>query len=76
MIVRSLPACACSVRPDACAQICLGPVCVPIGAFVPALIVLAHQRGWLLWINPGWFDWKWYRLQYRRCACCVRGAFV
>jgi hypothetical protein len=40
---------------------------------VPALIVLAHQRGWLLWINPGWFDWKWYRLQYRRCACVLRG---
>jgi hypothetical protein len=28
-------------------QICLGPVCVPVSAFVPALIALAHQRGWL-----------------------------
>lgn len=50
------------------AQICLGPVCVPISAVVPALILLAHRYGWLMWLNPSWFDWRWYRQKYRRWA--------
>ena len=27
--------------------ICLGPVCVPVNVLLPALVVLANQRGWV-----------------------------
>jgi hypothetical protein len=56
------------------AQICLGPVCVPVGALLPALVVLAHQRGWLLWINPRWFDYKFWWAKLRGCAPAARVA--
>ena len=48
--------------------ICLGPVCVPVSALVPFLIVQAHQRGWLKWVDPNWFKWRWWRQKYRECA--------
>ena len=55
-----------SAPPAARPKICLGPVCVPLTALIPFLIGLAHKRGWLKWVNPNWFSWRWVRLQYRR----------
>jgi hypothetical protein len=74
---RKARACACDAlrrfealltRCACCFQICLGPVCVPVGALAPTLIVFAHQRGWLRWLQPRWFDWRWYRTLLRKCV--------
>ena len=63
VLTRFVPMCRAPA-----AQICIGPVCVPVGALVPTLIVFAHQRGWLRWLQPRWFDWKWYRTLLRKCV--------
>lgn len=34
--------------------ICIGGICVPLHLLIPALIILAHQKGYLKWLNPDW----------------------
>ena len=76
--LRAAAACVADASParplprGCVAQICIGPVCVPVGALMPTLIVFAHQRGWLVWLQPRWFDWRWYRSLLRRCAPSAR----
>ena len=41
--------------------ICLGPVCVPMSAFVPFCVGMLHQYGYLKWVKQEWFTWRWLK---------------
>ena len=58
------PARALGSPPMVC--ICIGPVCVPMSAFMPFLIGVLHQYGLLKWVREEWFTWRWLGPRVRR----------
>jgi hypothetical protein len=50
-----------------------------VTALLPFLISLAHRYGWLKWVDPNWFSWRWLKYQYKKCVlgklrrrvCCM-----
>ena len=45
---------------------CLGPVCVPMSAFVPFLLGMLHQYGYLKWVKQEWFTWTWLKPRLKK----------
>jgi hypothetical protein len=46
--------------------ICIGPVCVPLNLFLPFLLGILHQYGYLKFIKREWVTWAWWRSTVRR----------
>jgi hypothetical protein len=46
--------------------ICLGPVCIPMSAFVPFCLGVLHKYGYLKWIKEEWFTWTWLKPRVKR----------
>jgi len=46
--------------------ICLGPVCVPLSAFVPFCLGVLHRYGYLQWVKQEWFTLTWLKPRVKR----------
>ena len=46
--------------------ICLGPVCVPMSAFVPFCLGVLHRYGYLHWVKQEWFTWTWLKPRLKK----------
>lgn len=53
-------------------QICFGPVCVPVTAILPLIIGFAHKYGYLKWVNPNWFSYRWLKYKYKQWCALAR----
>lgn len=47
-------------------QICIGPVCIPLNLFLPFVLGLLHQYGYLKWIKKEWVTVRYWVQRYRR----------
>jgi len=46
--------------------ICLGPVCIPMSAFVPFCIGVLHRYGYMKWVQEEWFTFTWLKPRVKK----------
>lgn len=39
---------------------------MPITAILPLVIGFAHKYGYLKWVNPNWFSYRWLKYKYKQ----------
>mmetsp|Transcript_11893 Transcript_11893/g.21342 ORF Transcript_11893/g.21342 Transcript_11893/m.21342 type:complete len:119 (-) Transcript_11893:215-571(-) len=46
--------------------ICIGPVCIPMNVFLPFLVGLLHQYGYLKWFKKEWVTFRFWRNKFTK----------